>query len=177
MSSDDGRITPDELAGLEDTRHISTLTLWGQDPYGGTDVGVETLAMARLGQTERALIHGDTVLWGGVFVAAEYHEPRNGGNIAVVDVTNRWTLNEAKAEVLRRFKRARNVIPDETALGELLVDLAQQDADLLASIGIDGDDIDDLINKLANDDDDGFPPDDEGGRDVTCPACGAAFTA
>lgn len=177
MSSDEKRITPDELAGLEDVRHISTLQLWERDPYGAADVGVETLAQARLGQTERCLVHGDLVLWGGVFVAAEYHQPLNDGNVAVTDITSRWSLNEAKAEVIRRFKRARDVIPDETMLGETLIELAQADMSLLNSIGIDGDDIDDLLAKLNADDSDGFPSDDPEPHDVTCPACGATFAS
>jgi hypothetical protein len=176
MSSDDARITPSELADLEDVRHISTLTLWEQDPYGAADVGTETLAQFRLGQSERLLVHGDIVLWGGVMVAAEYHEPRNDGMVAVVDVSNRWSLREAKAEVLRRFRRARDVIPDDTMLAELLTELARADMDLLNSIGIEGDDVDDLLRDLEAKDSEGIGGGDDKDKSVLCPSCGCVVT-
>lgn len=153
MSSDEKRITPDELNELAETRDITTLTLWEEDPYGAGDIGAETVAQARLGQTEHVLVHGDLVLWGGVMVAAEHHQPLNGGTVSVIDVAAKgWSLSEAKAEVLRRFKRTADIMVDANLLAELVTQLHAEDAALLAAVGWDGDDIDALIAQIERQD-------------------------
>lgn len=167
MSSDEKRITPDELNELAETRDIASLTLWEEDPYGAGDIGAETVAQARLGQTEHVLVHGDLVLWGGVMVAAEHHQPLNGGTVSVIDVAAKgWTLSEAKAEVLRRFKRTADIMVDANLLAELVTQLHAEDAELLAMVGWDGDDIDALLEQIERDEKAGLGGDLDGDADA-----------
>lgn len=177
MSSDEKRLTPDELKQMTETRSIETLSLWEQDPYGAADLGAETIAQARFGQTETVLVHGELVLWGGVIVEAERIASLNGGTVSVLDVARKgWSLAEAKAEVLRRHRRDENTDVDGGLFAEMLLELWDADQELVEDAGYSQDEIDAVVADInAEEPPVNDAPSEKAPRRVTCPACAESF--
>lgn len=178
MSSDDQRISTDQLLDMAKPVHVDTLTRWEQSPWTG-DVGLRSLQSTVFGQTGLVFTHGDTVLYGDDTVDAQRHQPDDDGFVPVVDLAQAgFNRQKAEAFVLAIWTNHRRTVPDNAMLAELVTQITQYDPDVAVASGWDGDDLDALLDALSRDD----PPPSFGDVDVdsfdfeaTCPKCGFEF--
>lgn len=178
MSSDDQRISTEELLSMAEAVHVDTLTRWSGDPWQA-DVGQRAVQSQVFGQIGLVLTHGTEVLYGGDLVDAQRHQPDDGGRVPVVDLAKAgFTRGKAEAAALALWTNHRNATVDDVMLAELVTSLIESEQEALAAAGWDGDDVDALIAKIERDD----PPDSFGDIDPdsfnlasTCPKCGFEF--
>ena len=178
MSSDDQRITTDQLQTLIRVATVDELERWDEAPWGSYDIGQQTIRDTVFGKLTLPVIHNGKVRLGSRVVDGERIEPKDGGRILVIDLDPLgWSEQRAKAAVLGEMLGEREATIDEVLLGELVTDIASYDLSLTEAAGMDGDDIDALLEALNSDpsdfDDDGHG---SGERTVTCPDCGALVT-
>lgn len=164
MSSDDQRISTDQLLDMAKPVHVDTLTRWEQSPWTG-DVGLRSLQSTVFGQTGLVFTHGDTVLYGDDTVDAQRHQPDDDGFVPVVDLAQAgFNRQKAEAFVLAIWTNHRRTVPDHTILAELVTELYQYDHDVSIAAGWDADELDALLTMLDKGGhlpslDDGMDPD------------------
>lgn len=180
MSSDDKRISTEQLLDLAEKVHVNDLTRWEGDPFQ-TDIGQRTLQTAVFGQTGLVLTWQGEIVYGADTVDAQRHQPDDAGYVPVVDLAKAGYSREmAQAAALAVWTNHRQAVPDYAMLAELVTGLHQWDHEVTEIAGWDGDDIDALLEAVDNLDD---PPDfgdDAGfpGSDVMrCPHCGEQLVA
>ena len=150
MSSDDQRVSTDELLALAQPVHVDQLdTTAFASPWAG-DVGSRAVQSATFGNLELILTHGDVVLHGADRVEAERFEGRDGGTVPVVDLAahgfSRQAAEAAVLSIRTHYDRDR---ADPVMLAELVTGLAQIEPEATVAAGWDGDSLDTLLDAVA----------------------------
>lgn len=155
MSSDDTSSDRMSVELLQQSIRVATtdeLSAWAESPVGGFDLGAQTVRDSVFGKLGLPVIHNQRVLLGSRIVDAERIEPKDGGRVVVIDLTPLgWTANRAEAAVLGEFLGERDSTVDDVLLAELATRLATEEAELFLSTGMDGDDLDALIEQIEAD--------------------------
>lgn len=175
MSSDDvssDRISTEMLERLIRRSQVADLAPWTESPWSGYDLGAQTVRDSVFGKLRLPIVFEGEVLWGSDIVDAERIEPKDGGSVLVIDLTDTgWSRSQATAAVLGEATALRQMTTDDTLLAELVTALARDDMAMLEAAGWDGDDVDQLIGDLTRVSDGAFGEDEDKGS-VACPNCG-----
>ena len=179
VSSDDQRVSTDELLALAQPVHVDTLETWGEAPWS-QDVGTASVRSDIIGQVSLILTHGPVCLWGEDTVTAERLLDTDGGMVPAVDLAAAgFSRTKAEAVAVSLFLQSKRATVDDVLMAEVAVRVFQEDEMLAAAAGFDGDDVDAMIERINADAEAGLFDDDEvfgaAGRSVECPSCGAVF--
>lgn len=174
MSSDDTnpqRVSTDLLQKLITRVHTDDLTGWDRNPYT-PDIGEATIRDTLFGKLGLPVVLNGEVIHGGHIVEAERAEPKDNGELLVVDVTPLgWTKQTLERYAVGETTAGLQLDVNQDQLTAMLAEWATEDIDLLLGTGYDGDDLDTLLTE---------PPDtlipDTATADVTCPNCDHTFT-
>ena len=148
MSSDDTRITTDDLLTHANPVNAADLTPMDGHPWEG-DVGLAATMSDAFGQTQLVFTHGQTIIWGEEIVRAQLAQPDDGGMVPAVDFAALgWPVERAQTWLLGRLSQQRRGTLDLSDLAELAAGRVTADPELAQMAGWDGDQLDDVLNTL-----------------------------
>lgn len=173
-SSDDDKISPDDLVDAIRVVDIAELASWDRSPVD-YDVGMITVQAGEFGQLQPVIAHQGTVLFDGGESDAERVDPKHGGRLAVFDLPVSWSRQRAEAAALALLTRHRQGLWDDGKLAELVTGLHVEMPEIAAAAGWDGDALDELLVALEPFDDGETAGGGAPGGSDPCPACGRPF--
>ncbi len=171
MSSDDQRIGVDDLLAHAEPVPVDSLDISLHAPWS-RDVGLASLRSAVYG-VDIILTHRDKVVFGHDAVVAEQMQPEDGGRVLAIDTAKLgWTETRTKGWALAKFNPHRLASVAKPVMAEWSIEVFQEDPDLAAAAGFDGDDIDAMLQAIDDEDAEVLGAASEGDGGFECPNCG-----
>lgn len=170
MSSDDTntkRVSTDLLEQLIKRVHVDDLEMM-EAPWDH-DIGQATVRDSVFGKLSLPVVQDGKVIWNGDIVEAERIDPKDQGEVIVVDITElEWAPERGELFALGEFTAAQNTIIDHKALADMVLRLSEWDRTAVELAGWDDGEVQGLLDAIERGDygaetfdADGLPLDDD----------------